>query len=362
MDLISALPEEVFNEIASYLNGKDVLNSSLVCKRWNQLINQSYECMKKITAKYTNYNYKIDLTTLLSSERKYQNIKIGFKLSQYIDYPVEQNIKGILKKFSNSIVTLETTHDIRDICELPRLRELHFVSSNFQYYYRRHSKYFESLGLLEKCTQIKKLCIQSPDMLDDGSLDIIQKAFTKMQNLKSLTVNEPKIVEITECCFRLEEISLKTYETDAEISFLKAHQSTLKVIKLLDHVPLEDIAVILSEFPKLHTLHIKSLDFYYSFNNVDFPQNESIKNFIISDYISGTSGKFPNMLVKLKKLEHLKVRDLSWETISATPHCSALKTIEHKGWDSKITKDQKNWMKKNLKVRLIKRRAKYVYT
>jgi hypothetical protein len=55
-------------------------------------------------------------------------------------------------------------------------------------------------------------------MLDNISLNIVEKAFKKMHNLKSLTVNEPKIVEITECCFRLEEISLKTYETDAEIS------------------------------------------------------------------------------------------------------------------------------------------------
>jgi hypothetical protein len=43
------------------------------------------------------------------------------------------------------------------------------------------------------------------------------------------------------------------------------------------------------------------------------------------------------MLVKLKKLEHLKLRYLSWETISATAHCSALKTVEYQAWISYIT-------------------------
>ncbi|KAL7050891.1 hypothetical protein ACKWTF_004258 [Chironomus riparius] len=225
MDLLSALPEEIFNEIGSYLNGKDVLNSTLVCKGWNQMIGQSNECMKKITAKYTNYNYKIDLSTLLTSERKYQNIKIGFKLSQYMDFHVELNIKAILKKFSNTIITLETTHDIWDVCDLPRLRELDFVStSNIHPYYRRYLKYFESNGLIEKCPQIKKLSIKSPDMLDEKSLMIAQLAFRNMQNLKSLTVNEPEFIQISECCFRLEEINLKMYSTD--MNFLKAHQST----------------------------------------------------------------------------------------------------------------------------------------
>jgi hypothetical protein len=354
MDLLSALPEEVVNEIGSYLNGKDVLNSSLVSKGWNQMIGQSYECMKKITAKYTNYNYKIDPTTLLSSKRKYQNIKVGFKLSQYIDYPVQLNIKAILEKFSSTIVTLETSHDLWGICDLPRLRELHFIGSNTHHYYREHSNYFESSGLLEKCTQIKKLCIKNPDILDDASLDIVQKAFTKMQNLKSLTVNEPKIVEIAEYCFRLEETNLKMYRTN--MNFLKAHQSTLKVIRL-NNASSENIALILSEFPKLHTLHFGHFDLRNK--DVDFPQNESIKNLIIS----GSAGeKLPKMLVKLKKLEHLKLYSLCWETFCAFNHCSALKTVEHKSWDSNIKQNQKNWIMKNLKVRLIKRRAAYVYT
>jgi hypothetical protein len=359
MDLISALPEEIFNEIGSYLNDKDVLNSSLVCKRWNQLISQSYECMKKITAKYTNYNYKIDLTSLLSSERKYQNIKIGFQRNRYMNHDLEQNIKTILEKFSNTIVTLETSHDFKDVCELPRLRELHFDSSYVNH--RVNTTYFYSTGLIEKSTHIRKLNIESPGQIDDDSLKIIQKAFTKMQNLKSLTVNEPKILQITEYCFRLEEINLKMYRTN--MNFLNAHQSTLKVIRL-NNASSEQIALILSEFPKLHTFHFGYFDLRINNNNndVDFPQNESIKNLIISRYAEDTREKLPKMLVKLKKLEHLKLYVLSWDTISAITHCSALKTVEYKAWDSNITMDQKNWMKKNLRVRLIKRRVIYAYT
>ena len=362
MDLLSALPEDAFNEIATYLNGKDVLNSSLVCKSWYQIFGQSKECMKKVAAKYTNSNRRKDLSILLKSDRKYQNIKLEFQRTYYIrDSKIEENIRDILKKFADTIVTLETSHDFQRICALPKLKELSLKDNINWNYYIKNTNYFYSNGLMTKCTDAKKLSVLCPMILDETSLKIVQKALTNMRYLKSLTVNQHKFfehLEPSECHFRLEEADFQSFENIPAMNLLKTHQSTLKVIKLF-RVNLEDIALILSAFPKLHTFHIQYITHHNSMA-IDFPQNTTIKNLTIKTFWPNVN--HAKMIMKLKNLKYLKVIWLHWRTFCAASHCPLIKTIEYKVMNSNVTEDQKTQMANYRRIQLIKRPKNHVYT
>jgi hypothetical protein len=315
--------------------------------------------MKKIAAKYTNSNRRKDLNLLLMSDRKYQNIKIEFQRTYYIrDSKIEENIRDILKKFADTIVTLETSHDFQRICALPKLKELQFKNFN-RNYYSKNINYFYSNGLMTKYTDVKKLSILSPMTIDETSLKIVQKALTNMRYLKSLTVNQLKIFEnLEQCHFRLEEADFQSYENISVMNFLKNHQSTLKVIKL-DRINLEDIVVILSSFPKLHSFYIRHAVFN-SFNETAFPQNTTIKKLIITAF--WTNGNHAKMIKNLKNLKHLKVSWLYWRTFCGASYSKGIKTVEYQTMDSSITEEQKTQMANYRRIQLIQRPTNHVYT
>jgi len=370
MDLLSALPEDIFHEIATYLDGYDVLESSMVCRRWYQMFGQSKECMKKITAKYTNYNRRHDLNTLLSSERKYQNIKIGFQRTQNMkDTPVEQNILAILNKFAKSMVSLETTHDFPRVYALPKLKELIFIMSD---HYGKVLNNFYSNGLMTKCTPdiIKKLSIKriaNRNKLDDKAVKLIMNGLTNMRNLKSFSFNQKEILDALQTAeyhFRLEEVELNfCYESKVQISaatsFIKAHQSTLKVIKLRE-MHLEDIALFFADFPKLHSLYINSVYRHYG-TEIDFPQNSTIKNLIITGYRPITSQQLLKMFIKLKQLKHFKGYSLCWGTICAATHSSTIETVEYKVLDADVTEDRRKQINNYRRVQFIKKPLAHVF-
>lgn len=366
MDLLSALPEDVINEIAIYLDGKDVLESSTVCKSWYQKIGLSSECMKKITAKYTNSNHQKAFNILLTSNRKYHNIKIGFQRNQSINADLDQNIRAILKKFSETIVSLEISHDFQDICAFPRLKELQFKNLYYQYYCK-NSNYFYSNGFLKKCNNIKKLSIISPEKLDDDSLNIVLNALMNMKNLKSLTVNQLKIIDNLqnhENCFKLEELNVESNNRYlqnnhfAAINFMKNHQLTLNTIKLY-RINFMDLKLIFSEFPKLHTLHIE--DVRHTNQVIKFPKNSTISNLIITMYMTDNNPRLAFLLLNLKKLKHLKLYDISWKTICISTNCEMLKTVEYKTLNKDVSEEQKSRIKRHPVIDFIKRPYSYVY-
>lgn len=211
MDLLTALPEDIFIEVVSYLNPADILKASLVCRGWYQMIGQSKECMQKVTAKYYFHNsYKNDLNALLQSDRQYQNVIIEFYYSQLHNFDHEPKINSILKKFSKSIVKLYTSHDFHQICEFPKLKEL--IIENFSNY-NYMDQYF-TIGLLPLSPNISKLDISISTRFVVESLKNLQDAIKNMRNLKSLAVNQIKIFEkfpLADCKFKLEELKIPSF-------------------------------------------------------------------------------------------------------------------------------------------------------
>lgn len=96
----------IHEEIFSNLTGKDVLNCFLVCKQWNQIVSESPAAMSKIRLRFEEVSTQNpgprEVTELLNSQRRYQNLKFTLKL--------RSNMKRkllLLERFSSSLEELE---------------------------------------------------------------------------------------------------------------------------------------------------------------------------------------------------------------------------------------------------------------
>lgn len=337
MDLLSALPEDVFSKIAKYLKGKDVLRASMVNKTWYQMFGQSRECMKKIVLKYTNFNCKNNINVLMKSTRNYQNMIIEFGLIRIKESGGEVKARAVLNKFSKTLVTLVTSHDFQRICELPRLEELEFKNYSF-YSSRRFSNYFCRTGLLTKCLNLKKLDIRF-GQLTSNSKKVIVESVKVMHKLKTLTVNHLDVIEqlqATDYKFRLEEIDIFGYrqyfwnKIDSIHEFLRVHRYSLKVVRI-DKVRLNDLAMLLSEFPKMHTLHIRDISRRPKDpEKVQIPKNTSIRKLIIACAVPSPEVrvKVSDMLVYCQNLKELKIHLLHVRFINTFPCCQLLTKVE----------------------------------
>jgi len=313
--------------------------------------------MQKVTVKFNYTNCNNDLSPLLKSDRKYQNVIIGFEHRQLQASGVEPKIKAFLKKFSKSIVKLATSHDIQRICELPKLKELKYKNLNDNF---KFLNYFCSNGLLTMCPNISKLDIKYK-YLDYKKLAILQEAIKNMRNLKSLAVNHINIFENFkpgDCKFRLEELTAGSYYyryfSDEKYSydFLKQHQSTLKVLKI-DILSLEDISFVLSEFPKLHTLHINKVFNYYE--KLEFPENLTVKNFLIHCCVNYELEiqKIAELLTKLKNLQTAGFYVLYSRFLPELFACKSLTLVKYRTFHYLGTEDQTNFMNNNENIKFI---------
>ena len=357
MDLLSALPEEIFNEIVTYLQEKDVLQASLVCKSWEQMFGQSKKFVQKVTVRYSKFNYnKNDIDALLKSDRKYQNLIIGFQNFCIEELGVEGNIRAILKKFSKSIVKLQTSHDFQRIYELPKLKELKYINFHWNY---RDIRYFFSSGLIATCLNVTKLLIRC-NTLNEKHLKILEEAIKNMRNLKTLVLNQVaflKNIGPEDCNFRLEHFETESYIPMTDISnFLKCHQSTLKHIKFSRLYP-EDIPFIFSEFSKLRTLHIIEIPFSRGqlLDIPDIPENSTIKNF----YIRGSNDnqeiqdKIAEIFTKLKNLKHVRLYMLHSRYIPTLFASTTLTSVKYGSLAYDVTEYQKNYLNTIENIKLI---------
>ena len=355
MDIFSALHEDIFNEVVSYLSAKDIRKGTLVCKSWYQMFGQSNKCLQKLTIRYSDYNCKNDLNALLKSDRKYQNLIIEFQNSCIQELRVEANIRAIIKKFSKSIVKLETPQDFRRICKLPKLKELKCKTSNWDFYKRESTIYFYSNGLFASCINLTKLEVRC-DQIDDRYIKILQKAIKNMQNLKSLALQHLAVLKnigTEDCHFRLERFKSSSIHMSDISDFLKCHQSTLKVINASLYP--EDFPFIFLQCPKLHTLRVY---FYFPRDQkLEIPENSTIKNLHISGsfYDQEIQDKIAEILTKLKNLQHIRLEMLYARYIPSLLACKTLTSVAYQRFNYDVTEDQKNALNINENIRFIEK-------
>lgn len=68
---------DVYRNIFSFMDVKNLLNCCLVCKSWNELIGQSSELMKKVHFNFLKHWQDLDFETVSSSKRKIFHLSIG---------------------------------------------------------------------------------------------------------------------------------------------------------------------------------------------------------------------------------------------------------------------------------------------
>lgn len=78
-------PTEVFEEILHHLSVKELMNCTVVCSNWNEIIGSSLRIMSKVklTTKSIYGNTNLDINLIKDSTRKYQNIEISIDLEDF---------------------------------------------------------------------------------------------------------------------------------------------------------------------------------------------------------------------------------------------------------------------------------------
>lgn len=362
MDLLSALPEEIQTQIFQHLNVNSLLTASEVCHQWNYIIGKSKACMEKVTLFCPPINVNFELNSIMHSIREYQRIKVCFKPSYMKE--VDSIIRAVLKKFSKSIIFIESTNDLLRVGDLPRLKELRIVDQFFKT--RRYSYLLCSRGLVASFTSLTKLTIQSIYM-DDKSSRILNNAMKEMTKLKALSVNHIdflKNFKAGDYKFKLEQFTYFEYGHPVPplaslFDFLLSNKSSLKSIRC-DPVTFDDASFFLSNFPKLTCFHFHGLTVMSTNHDIsqiiNFPVNKSIKRLLVGMYYfkNYTKPNFINLLASLKNVQQLQVCVLFGELIPAIFACPSIKEVRYHYLSDNVTETQKMTMTANGLIDFVK--------
>lgn len=230
---IELLCDDILLEVLSFLNGKDLKNSSLVCKRWNEMIGSSAMLMKKfkfliknemLQLQHENFgsnrnhqNYviqnddSVDWTTITDNIQVNRVKTLHIKRSRFCG-----TISDEVKKFLSSLTELEklTLEDLRltvteeitentQLIRMPKLNSLlidgndftileHIDVKNLQYLRcigRSNStqRDFESIGHSIVRSQLKRLtlwnCMEMFEYVD------VPKAKFKLESIEVYHIN-----------------------------------------------------------------------------------------------------------------------------------------------------------------------------
>ncbi|KAG5684529.1 hypothetical protein PVAND_013757 [Polypedilum vanderplanki] len=269
------IPDEVLQHLFFYLSPKMLKVCTLVCKRWNKVIENSHELMSQF---------------VLNIEDK-SNFEIAKAQKIYRNH--------------YSIKTFKLTTEIKEIIVAHRLRHLHI--SNCTLHAEDLNECLKDLGILESFTgktikiqeksllkrakfkRLKKLHIDFSDIdlilvFDTDALDTayfatssedrgsaVLQILWKQVNLKDLTIggylanNFLKLNGVCEIAlntlerFRIERGPNKTirdFLNDPLIKFLTVHQASLISLELIYPVDLNIYKFVLNHMPNLKYLDI----------------------------------------------------------------------------------------------------------
>lgn len=84
MDPNTRFPTECLEDIFRHFSDKYLLKCTLVCPAWNEFIETTRSCMKKIKLKYSNVErISVEMKTVLkNSQRKYETLMLEGKYSK----------------------------------------------------------------------------------------------------------------------------------------------------------------------------------------------------------------------------------------------------------------------------------------
>jgi len=332
MDPFMILPEEVCDEILSYLNVRDIKEASLVTKHWYSLIGRTKSCMEKLCLKPKDSHENLEfLESILNSTRIYQNLEMV-----YYYFDVKKNtkylrlVRDVVTKFAESLVSLKISNDLIIKQELPKLRELNLCGYNYK-------SLIAANGLLTKTRGLEKLEVKI-NHLDEKSMKYLRRFLMENDSLKVLKIEDTRIIQglnSDNIKFKLDEFKTRGFygfymNLQEFVDFLSAHKSTLKVTKC--ELSTDYLSFLMSNFPQLHTLILKC----EGKDIPNYPYNATITNVKIevSPYEFCYFGSrftlhIVDFIQKLQNLENIEIGYINSEILHALFNSRTLKTVKY---------------------------------
>jgi len=330
------LPEEICDEILSYLNVRDIKEASLVTKHWHTLIGRSKSCMEKLCLKPKDSHENLEfLNSILDSTRIYQNLEMVdlnndiMKNTKYL-----RLMRDVVTNLADTLVSLKISNDLIIKQDLPKLRELEFCGSNY-------NRLFAANGLLTRAKGLENLKVKI-SYIDEKSLKYLKSFLMENDSLKVLEIRDSRGFE----GLSSDNIKFKldVFEPDnffglfghliKSLDFLSAHKSTLKVTKCV--FTTDCFISLVSNFTQLHTL---TLECYSTIkNDLNYPFNATIKNvnLKVNQYQVRDLGYGPPVIDFIQKLQNLQTIEIGYinsEILHTLFNSRTLKTVKYGKFD-----------------------------
>lgn len=318
-DPIKFFPLEVTLNIFKFLNGKDLLNASLVSKGWYDVIADTPECMKKIEVNLKCCSRKgpskNDITRLAKSRRKYENLKLSSccHCIDAVDLLIGTTNKS-WKKVSFSKASFNSSYQAsyylacieKSVEELILsgiyIRETSWSAShrNFSFLKLKNLTLSEiSLFLYHALENVKNLesFIVSNRSLASESLEVVKSLLMSNEKLKVLKIFDNVFNQImslniaSNLKFKLKKLAVNNrhrdlayYDTvqDNFITFLKS-QKSLENVHINDWSGVEVLRQVY-RLPNVKSLTLTGLEYAeypVNWEIVDLPTNNSVKELVL---------------------------------------------------------------------------------
>jgi hypothetical protein len=262
--------EHVRELMLQHLTGREALSSMEVSKDWNEIIAGSRKCMSKVTLHFQEKSTKDpslkEVTALLESNRRYQNMKLS------ANYVANRRRKLLLlQRFSQSLVELELKlgkngkliKNLPENISFPKLQSLKLVT-------RRNGN-----RVITKCFQnvlLKKFETDGSELIESSAAEWLKN----QSQLKELAVERFNPVVLLGASFKLESLCLQSCTWQADLNTFLLSQADSLVHLELCYLDQQNLKTIFNCLPKLKTFSCCNM---FGASNVDLEPNQSLTEF-----------------------------------------------------------------------------------
>jgi hypothetical protein len=332
MNLFDILLLELWEKIFINLNFESMLNASLVCKDWYQIIGKSKNCMSKIILRNPVCSIE-DIDSVLKSDRRYQYAKLLNKRNK--QGRNIKNMSSIIDKFSETVTQLLLSKDLKITNELPNLVFLEFNEPHV-------CNLIVADGLVSKAKNLKTLFVKATHV-DAKSIKYLKKSLSENDSLVWLLFGDYRLVnELSafEAKYRLEKLNAATgsnygYKQWSQLNMeglINAHKSSLTHID--GPLKFKDVVNVMSNFPKVEHLIIRYdwRDCVPETELLDFQLNYSLETLVIDamDFYFRCETFYLNInsiIPKMMNLKKLVISCINDRVLDVICKCKSLKIV-----------------------------------
>jgi hypothetical protein len=335
-DPFSVVHSDIHDLVIQHFKFKDIKQLTTVSKGWNRIIGGSSAAMKRIVLKVHVVSSKkpsrSEVTALLKSDRKYQNMDVHLKFATNLERKLM-----LLSKFSSSLVSLQIQGYAFDL-------ETNLLE-NFPK--------LESLSAAPITVTVAMKFIKDASKLQSLSIDLIRpheineefiEMLTKKKTLKQLALRKIHEDFFSSASFRKPEFKLTSLTINHRMNYLNhisdipRHNVNAFVLAMADTLTSLDIcyfqavdALLIQKLPALKSLKIGWHQVQRSL--ASYKPNTSIEvlNF---DGISSTPSAF---LKSFKNVRSMRISFISKDDFKKILECrpGLLKLEVGNGWMNK---------------------------